>query len=284
MKGTSSFNIQWYYTADPLLAGVLNDSTAYNTQNPVYSIVASFQASNDYTIRREHFIISKLDASSVGYYWCGVKDQPAPSQVVHIEQQCNISTIGSCAGDVLLSQASTDRCADASNQSVSIVNAQDLQCEVTTGPPPETTDPTSTGQTTSDSQTTPATTTVEDKQLPSTTVVDRSTTETTVDEEKPTTSIRMQPGTVLTPTTQESKEMSTSATSPTTTDDGGGGAPQSEGGLPTDVIWLAIGVVLTLLLVAVFVLLTVIATLQWKKRKIKGEEFIQNLTIRLWSK
>ena len=298
MEGTSSPEIQWYYTSDPSLAGVLNSTTLLNTiSNSDYSVQSSVRVVNKFniqlSIRKDNFTISKLDALTVGYYWCGVMDQPSPSQVVHIREQCNISTIHSCSHRVLLSQPSNNRCADAASQNVTIVAAQDLSCHVTT-PPPTTTSTSKTVTTHQTTKTTPTETeeyktspvsteeyktspvsTEEDKPFstaPSTTSEDKTPTGIITEEKKPT----------LTSTTQSelihtTQETSTFLPTSTTGDVSINVSPQSGGGLPTDVIWLAIGIVLTLLLVGVFALLTVIATLQWKKRKIKGES-VRNLT------
>ncbi len=77
--------------------------------------------------------------------------------------------------------------------------------------------------------------------------------------------------------------METIATTATTIERGDG-TPQGGGSLPTDIIWLAIGIVL---LVGVFILLAVIAALQYKKR-IKGTHTIiitpyQNTFMHAWS-
>ncbi len=182
VEGDSFLDIQWHYSSDPSLVGVTNQSTYYSASNSLYSRTESYVIlENNLNYRRDHFFISKVNNSTVGYYWCSVRGQPTPSQVVHIEKQCNTLAINSCNSPPLLSQGATYRCANISNQNVSIVNAQNLQCKSTSTPTPKT--DTTPPPTTEDKNTPETTVSTEDKSSPETTVTtvkDKNTPENTV--------------------------------------------------------------------------------------------------------
>ncbi len=273
-------DIRWHYSSDPSVVGVTNQSTylVISTSNSLYNVESIYQIiENDTNIRRDSCTISKVNNSTVGYYWCSIRGHSTPSQVVHIEEQCSTSAINSCNSPIipLLSQRS-NRCANVSNQNVSIVNAQDLQCDSISTPAPKTD---STPLPSTEDKSTPETTTVEDKsntELTTTTVEDKRTPETlttventelTTTENKPINAQTTQPSDIF--TMQETSKMETIASTATTIERGDG-TSQGGGSLPTDIIWLAIGIVLAFLLVGVFILLAVIAALQCKKRRIKG--------------
>ena len=276
-------HIQWHFSSDPSVIGVTNQSTYISIPNSLYSVQTTYQiVENNVNIRRDNFTISKVNNSTVGYYWCSIRGHSTPSQVVHIEQQCSTSAINSCNSPIipLLSQGS-NRCANVSNQNISIVNAQDLQCDSISTPAPKTD---STPLPSTEDKSTPETTTVEDKSITeltttvedksntelTTTLEDKSITELTTTEDKPSNAQTTQPATdsdIF--TMQETSNMETIASTATTIERGDG-TSQGGGSLPTDIIWLAIGIVLAFLLVGVFILLAVIAALQCKKRRIKG--------------
>ena len=162
VEGDSFLHIQWHYSSDPSVVGGTNQSTYISIPNSLYSVQTTYQIiENNVNIRRDNFTISKVNNSTVGYYSCSIRGHSTPSQVVHIEQQCSTSAINSCNSPIipLLSQGS-NRCANVSNQNVSIVNAQDLQCDSISTPTPKT-DPTPLPST--EDKSTPETTTVEDK-------------------------------------------------------------------------------------------------------------------------
>lgn len=209
------------------------------------------QGSNNRT-QRNFLFISMLDQSTVGYYWCSVKGQPTPSQVLYISY-CDTSAISSCNTHVVLSQeeGDTGHCADQVDQNVSIVHAQELNCDGTTMS--ISTQPHLTTQTTTD-----------------------GTTLATTAEEKPTIFHTSRP--LATDETSSTKESSTTTEFNKSTSTLINMEPNIDVGLPqgsthpaAENIWLAIGIVLALLLLSVFVLLVIIVILQCRKRGIKGE-------------
>ena len=249
----SLFSILWHFTQNPQEAGVANNlSTGINTGRnlPSYTFnpTAVSNSSANRRMRGSILTISKLDDSTIGYYWCSVLGQPNPSQVVHI-QECPIGIVSSCKESTTLSQTST-RCAESTDQEVSIVEAQDLACELSTAPP--TAIPTKKD----DSNNSP-TQTLDNKPETTFTVSTGDTTVTGSDEEV----------------------FSTLATTATQGQPPGTSTPEGAG-LPIDIVWLIIGIVLALLLVGVIILLAVIATLQCKKRRVKGK--VRNYLEGIW--
>ncbi len=257
VEGDLFLDIQWHYSSDPSVVGVTNQSTYISIPNSLYSVQTTYQIlENNVNIRRDNFTISKVNNSTVGYYWCSIRGHSIPSQVVHIEQQCSTSAINSCNSPIipLLSQGS-NRCANVSSQNVSIVNGQDLQCDSISTPAPKT-DLTHCHPLKIKALQKQLLLKIQNWRLPKTNPLMLS-----------------QRSLLLTVpslyTMQETSNMETIASTATTIERGDG-TPQGGGSLPTDIIWLAIGIVLAFLLVGVFILLTVIAALQCKRRRIKG--------------
>ena len=118
VEGDSFLDIQWHYSSDPSLVGVTNQSTYISIPNSLYSVQTTYQIiENNMNICRDNFIISKVNNSTVGYYWCSIRGHSTPSQVVYIEQQCSTSEINSCNSPIIpiLSQGS-NRCANVSKK------------------------------------------------------------------------------------------------------------------------------------------------------------------------
>ena len=288
--GAEPFTVQWHFTNNTDQIGDVNTSTI-DASIPRYSFdVSAFMLVNNFYIWTYKLLISKVDSKSVGYYWCSVVAsggmvQPNPSKVVHVADQCSIQEVNTCSNTmILLQQSATGVQCASSARNVSVVAAQNIDCVPSTTAVSE-------KPTTAVSE--KPTTAVSEK--PTTPVPPITTTNsiTTIKESttgsastllppnyKPTTPPVTKPKPeVENSTPTEVVFTSTQRTNNITVSENGTDMSQDDPGLPLDVIWLGIGVILAVLLTAVMILLTIIACLQCKKRRIKGKSGISIINI-----
>ena len=247
--------------------------------------ISPFRLVNNLYTSTYKLFISKVDSKSLGYYWCSVVSnsgmvQPNPSKVLHVADRCSIQDADTCLSTIIPLQQNVTgvQCANSA-PSVSVVAAQNIDCmpsttaavsEVPTKPvlPITTTDLVS--ETTTMEHVAPTT-----KEISTTgsasTALPPNYKPTTHSVTKPTTPPATKPKDIEHSTPTTVVLTSTQETDTKTVSENGTGMSQGDNGLPLDVIWLGIGVILAVLLTAVMILLTIIACLQCKKRRIKGK-------------
>lgn len=292
VSGEEPFDIQWHFTNDSKQAGNVN-LISVDYYSSIYSFsVSPLMIVNNRHIWEYHMSILIVDQGSIGYYWCSVLPKrqmvfPNPSRVVYIAEQCSVQGLDPCPVDPGVSlHRSTDgnHCATTA-RNVSIVAAQDIDCSLSTTnlATAEATTIAITAKPTSPKSTTTDSPPKETK----TNVSPDSFTTQKVTTQKLTTGVTglvsspKPKSTTLASTDSMETEFSTSTTVVLTNTSGStqemmseneGSSPEDNQNMEveTEVVWLSIGVVLAVLLTAVFVLLFAITCVQCRKMRLKG--------------